>query len=55
VTSENFFGWFNGDNSALGQAKLATVTGLEEVDLARRIQHAKSLEIPKKRLVLRFE
>lgn len=55
VSDSNDFDYFSNETNELGQAGLATVTGHGDVDLIRRIQHAKSLEIPKKRLVLRFE
>ena len=55
VSDSDKFEFFKDETSDIGKARLATVTGYEDCDLVRRIQHAKSLDIPKKRLVLRFE
>jgi len=46
---------FSSDQTELGKAKLNDVIGHPGCDLQRRLTHVKALDIPQKRLILKFE
>lgn len=55
VTADSPFDEFSNDTSDLGAAKLIPIRGLVRADLQRRVQHFRALDVPERRLVLKFE